>query len=133
MILANSYPLWDTFLTIIVFFAFVIWLMILFTVLSDLFRRHDIGGGTKVLWIVFIVVLPYIGTFAYLITQHNGMTERAQSQQKAAQSQFDKYVQSVAVERDPTEQIAKAKALLDSGAITQGEFDDIKKRALASA
>lgn len=131
MILATSYPLLEIFWTILVFFAFVVWLMILFTVLSDIFRRHDTTGATKVLWIVLIIVLPYLGTFVYLITQHNGITERAQQQQKAAQTQFDKYVQSVAAKTDPTEKIAKAHELLERGALNQAEFDQIKRQALA--
>ncbi len=131
MILATSYPLLEIFWTILVFFAFVVWLMILFTVLSDIFRRHDTTGATKVLWIILIIVLPYLGTFVYLITQHNGMTERAQQQQKAAQTQFDEYVQSVAAKTDPTEKIAKAHELLERGALNQAEFDQIKRQALA--
>jgi Phospholipase_D-nuclease N-terminal len=132
MILATSYPLLEIFWTILVFFAFIVWLMILFTVFSDIFRRHDTSGFKKVLWIILIVVLPYIGTFVYLIVEHNGMTERAQKQQKAAQSQFDDYVQSVAAKSDPAEQIAKAHDLLQRGAINQAEFDQIKRQALAS-
>jgi hypothetical protein len=130
MILATKYPLLEVFWTILVFFAFVVWLMILFTVLSDIFRRHDTTGTRKVLWIILIIVLPYLGTFIYLISEHDGMTARAQNQQKAAQTQFDRYVQSVAAKADPTEQIAKAKGLLDSGAITPEEFEQIKRRAL---
>jgi hypothetical protein len=131
MILATSYPLLEIFWTILVFFAFVVWLMILFTVLGDIFRRHDTTGTTKVLWIVSIIVLPYLGTFIYLVTQHNGITERAQQQQKAAQTQFDTYVQSVAAKADPTEKIAKAHELLERGALNQAEFDQIKRQALA--
>ncbi len=133
MILATSYPLLEIFWTILVFFAFVVWLMILFTVLSDIFRRHDTTGAVKVLWIVAIIVLPYLGTFIYLITQHNGMTERAVRQQKAVQSEFDRYVQTVAAKTDPAEQIHKAKELLDRGAINEAEFEQIKRHALASA
>jgi hypothetical protein len=132
MILATSYPLLEIFWTILVFFAFVVWLMILFTVLSDIFRRHDTTGATKVLWIILIIVLPYLGTFVYLISQHTGMTERAQSQHKAAQAHFDSYVQSVAAKSDPTAQIAKAHELLQRGAINQAEFDQIKRQALAA-
>lgn len=133
MILATSYPLLEIFWTILVFFAFVVWLMILFTVLSDIFRRHDTTGAVKVLWIIAIIVLPYLGTFIYLITQHNGMTERAVRQQKAVQSEFDRYVQTVAAKTDPAEQIHKAKELLDRGAINEAEFEQIKRHALASA
>jgi putative oligomerization/nucleic acid binding protein/phospholipase D-like protein len=133
MILATSYPLLEVFWTMLIFFGFVVWLWILFTVLADIFRRHDLSGFAKVLWIIFIVVLPYFGVFVYLIAEHEGMTERALSQQQAAQAQVDQYVKSVAGQADPAEQIAKAKQLLDSGTITQTEFDQIKQRALAAA
>jgi Phospholipase_D-nuclease N-terminal/Short C-terminal domain len=133
MLLATSYPFLEVFWTMLIFFAFVIWIWILITVLIDIFRRHDTSGFAKVLWIIFIIVLPYLGVFVYLIAEHKGMTERAVKQQEAAQSQMDKYVQSVAAKTDPSEQIAKAKGLLDSGTITQAEFDQIKQKALAGA
>jgi hypothetical protein len=133
MILATNYPLSEIFWTILFFFVFVVWLMILFNVLGDLFRRHDITGATKVLWIIFIVVLPYIGTFAYLVTQHTGMAERAQKQQHDVKASFDHYVQSVAAKTDPTEKIAKAHELLERGAINQSEFDQIKRQSLAES
>ncbi len=132
MILATSYPFLEVFWTMLIFFAFVVWLWILFTVLADIFRRHDTSGFMKVIWIIFIIVLPYFGVFIYLIAEHKGMTERAIKQQQAAQSQIDDYVKSVAGPGDPTEQIAKGKQLLDSGTITQAEFDQIKQKALAS-
>src|SRR5580693_85306 len=131
MVLAASYPFLEVFWTMLVFFAFVVWLWILFMVLGDIFRRHDTSGFAKVLWIIFIVVLPYLGVFVYLIAEHRGMAERAVKQQQAAQQEFDKYVQSAAGKGDPTEQIAKGKQLLDSGAITQAEFDALKQKALA--
>jgi hypothetical protein len=133
MIAATSYPFLEVFWTMLIFFAFVIWIWILITVLIDIFRRHDTSGFAKVLWIIFIIVLPYLGVFVYLIVEHKGMTERAIKQQQAAQSQMDQYVQSVAGKTDPAEQIAKAKGLLDAGTITQTEFDQIKQQALASA
>jgi hypothetical protein len=133
MIAATSYPFLEVFWTMLIFFAFVIWIWILITVLIDIFRRHDTSGFAKVLWIIFIIVLPYLGVFVYLIAEHKGMTERAIKQQEAAQSQMDKYVQSVAAQTDPAEQIAKAKGLLDSGTITQTEFDQIKQKALAAS
>jgi hypothetical protein len=132
MVLAASYPFLEVFWTMLIFFAFVVWLWILFTVIADLFRRHDTSGFMKVLWIIFIIVLPYFGVFVYLIVEHKGMTERAISSQKAAQSQFDDYVQSVAAKSDPTEQINKAKGLLDSGSITQAEFERLKANALSA-
>jgi hypothetical protein len=132
MIIATSYPFLEVFWTMLIFFAFVVWLWILFTVLADIFRRHDTSGFMKVLWIIFIVVLPYFGVFVYLIAEHNGMTERALKQQQAAQAQIDQYVKSVAGGGDSAEQIAKGKQLLDAGTITQAEFEQIKQKALAA-
>lgn len=130
MILAADYPFLEVMWTMVIFFAFVIWLWILFTVLADIFRRHDASGGVKVLWIIFVVLLPYLGVFVYLIAEHKGMTERAIEKQRETKAQADEYVRSVA-QASPAEQIAKAKELLDGGAITQSEFDQIKQRALA--
>jgi type VI protein secretion system component VasK len=132
MVLATSYPFLEVFWTMLIFFAFVVWLWILFTVLGDIFRRHDTSGFAKVLWIIFIVVLPYLGVFVYLIAEQRGMAERAQVRQKAVQAHFDDYVQSVAPKPDPTDQIHKAKSLLDSGSITQAEFERLKQSALAT-
>jgi predicted PurR-regulated permease PerM len=131
MLLATSYPFLEIFWTMLIFFAFVVWIWILFTVLADIFRRHDTSGFAKVLWIVFIIIIPYFGVFIYLIAEHKGMTERAIKSQEEAQTQVDQYVQSVAGKGDPAEQIAKAKQLLDSGTITQAEFDQMKQKALA--
>ena len=128
-----NYPFLEVVWTMLVFFAFVVWIWIMFVCFSDIFRRHDTSGFVKVLWIIFIIIIPYFGVFIYLIAEHKGMTERAIEQQKAAQAQVDQYVQSVAAKGDPAEQIAKGKQLLDSGTITQAEFDQIKQKALASA
>src|SRR5271167_2900087 len=133
MILATSYPFLEVFWTLLIFFAFIIWLWILFTVFTDIFRRHDTSGFVKVIWIIFIIIIPYFGSFIYLIVEHKGMTERAIEAQKQAQAQVDDYVKSVAGAGDPTEQIGKAKQLLDSGTITQAEFDQIKQKALATS
>jgi hypothetical protein len=131
MLLANSYPFLEVFWTMLIFFAFFVWIWLLFTIFADLFRRTDISGWAKVAWIIFIIVLPYLGVFVYLIAEHAGMTERTIQQQEAAKSQMDQYVKSVAGEGDPTEQIVKAKALRDEGTISQAEFDQIKQKALA--
>jgi hypothetical protein len=133
MVLAASYPFLEVFWTMLIFFAFLIWLWILITIFSDLFRRHDTSGFAKVLWIIFIIIFPYLGAFVYLIAEHKGMTERSIKAQTDAKKEFDQYVQSVATPADPTEQIAKAKGMLDSGTITQAEFDQIKQKALAGA
>ena len=131
MLIATDYPLLEVFWTMLIFFAFFIWIWILVTVFSDLFRRKDISGWGKTGWIIFVIVLPYLGVFVYLIAEHKGMTERTISQQQAAQAQMDQYVKSVASTSDPTAQIANAKALLDQGTISQAEFDQIKQKALA--
>jgi hypothetical protein len=115
-----------------VFFAWIIWFWLLITVFSDLFRRHDIGGGAKVLWMIFVIILPYLGVFVYLIANHDGMTERAMKQQQAAQQQLDERIRSAAPS-SPAADIEKAKQLLDSGAITQAEYESLKAKALASA
>ena len=132
MILATDYPLLEAFETILIFFGFVIWLWLLFTVFADIFRRSDASAWVKVLWIVLIILLPFLGVFIYLIAEHKGMSERAIKQEEAARSQMDQYVKSVAGDRGPAEQIANAKRLLDSGTITQAEFDEMKQKALAT-
>jgi type VI protein secretion system component VasK len=127
----ENYPFLEVFWTMLVFFAFIVWVWLLFLVIADIFRRHDTSGFVKVLWLIFIIVIPYFGVFIYLIVEHKGMSERAIKQQEAAKSEFDQYVQSVAAKDDPAQQIAKAKELLDSGTITQAEFDQMKQKALA--
>ena len=133
MHLASSYPFLEVFWTMVIFFAFIIWIWILFIIFSDLFRRHDVGGFGKVLWVIGVIIFPYLGAFIYLIAYHKGMAERQAQAQADAQKQFDSYVQSVASQNDPTDQIAKAKSMLDAGTITQEEFDSLKAKALAGS
>ena len=133
MVFADSYPLLSVFWTMLIFFAFIAWFWLLFAVLADIFRRHDTSGWVKVLWIIFVIMVPFLGVFIYMIAEHDGMTERAVKQQQAAQEQTDEYVRSVAADTGPADQIAKAKGLLDSGAITQAEFDQMKQKALAGS
>jgi hypothetical protein len=118
--------------TLLVIFAWVIWFWLLITVFMDLFRRHDISGWVKALWIIFVILLPFLGVLVYLIAESKGIAERTQKDAQASQAQFDDYVKTVAAQSDPAEQIAKAKSLLDSGAITQAEFDSLKAKALAA-
>jgi hypothetical protein len=115
---------------LLVFFAWIIWFWLLITVFADLFRRHDISGWGKAGWIIFVIILPYLGVLIYLIAEHQGMADRSTKQAQAAQQDFDQYVREVA-KTDPSEQIAKAKTLLDNGTITQAEFDSIKAKALS--
>ena len=133
MVFADSYPLLSVFWTMLIFFAFIAWFWILFAVLADIFRRHDTSGWVKVLWIIFVIVVPFLGVFVYMIAEHDGMTERAVKQRQAAQEQTDEYVRSVTADSGPADQIAKSKQLLDSGAITQAEFDRMKQKALAGS
>ncbi len=128
--LAADYPFLDVLWTMLFFFAFIIWFWILITVFADVFRRHDTSGFAKVLWIIFVIVLPFLGVFIYLIANHEGMTERSMKQAQAQQAQMDQYVKSVAGSGGAAAEIEKAKGLLDSGAITQAEFDSIKAKAL---
>ena len=131
MLIASSYPFLEIFWTLLIFFAFFIWIWLLFIVFADLFRRRDSSGWVKVAWIIFIVLIPYFGVFVYLIAEHRGMTERAMQQQETAQTEMASYVRSVAGKSDPTQQIAKGQELLNQGAITQAEFEQIKRQALA--
>jgi len=128
---SSSYPFLEVFWSMLIFFAFFIWLWLLFVVFGDIFRRHDASGWIKVLWIVFVIVVPYFGVFVYLIAEHKGMTERTVKREQAAKGEMDQYVRSVAGQNDPASQIANAKELLDKGAINQTEFDQIKQKALA--
>jgi predicted PurR-regulated permease PerM len=133
MLLAADYPFLDVFWSILVFFVWVAWFMLLFRVFADIFRRRDIGGGAKVLWLIVTLVLPFLGVFIYLISQGNSMGERDMAQAQAQQQQFDDYVQSRAAAGGggTAAEIEKAKQLLDSGALTQAEFDALKAKALA--
>jgi hypothetical protein len=127
----ETYPLLEVFWTMLIFFAFFVWIWLLFVVFADLFRRDDASGWVKVVWIIFIIVVPYLGVFVYLIANHKGMTERTIKQQETAKAQMDEYVKSVAGSTDASAQIANAKTLLDQGTISQAEFDQIKQKALA--
>jgi hypothetical protein len=135
MILADSsssYPLLNLIWTMIVFFAWIIWIWLLITIFADLFRRSDVSGWAKAGWVVVLLVLPFIGVLIYLIAQSHGMAERRQKDVQQAQSQFDDYVRSVSSQGQPADQIARGKQLLDTGAITQQEFEAIKQKALAA-
>jgi hypothetical protein len=131
MLLGADYPFLDILWTMMIFFLFVIWIWILITVFVDIFRRKDISGGKKALWIIFLIVAVYIGVLVYLIVNHDGMADRNIKQMQAKQAATDDYIRTVA--GGAAAEIERAKGLLDSGAITQAEFDSIKQKALASA
>ena len=123
----------DIFWSVLWFFFLLIWIMILFHILTDLFRDHSASGVEKTLWVLFLVFLPFLAVFIYLIVRGKGMGERAAARQQQAQQEFEGYVRNVATtpEATPTEQIARAKELLDAGTIDQSEFDRLKAKALA--
>ena len=125
----TDYPLAHLLWQLLLIFGFIIWFWLLITVFSDLFRRHDIGGGKKVLWVILLFVTNLIGILIYLIVNGHGMAERNAKAMQQAQKQFDDHVKEVA--GGSASEIAQAKSLLDSGAITQDEFDAIKKKALS--
>lgn len=132
MPVAADYPFLDIVGTMLIVFAWVIWFWLLITVFADLFRRHDISGWGKAGWTVLVVVLPYVGVLAYLIAQGRHMAERREAEARASRAAFDEHVREVAaVNGGPTEQIARAKELLDAGAIDQAEFEQMKRKALA--
>ncbi len=131
MILAYDYPFLGVFWSMLVFFVWVSWFVLLFRVIGDIFSRRDIGGGAKVLWLIFVIVLPFLGVFVYLIANNDEMTKRTLDRAQAQQQQMDDYIRSTATAGGAAAEIDKAKQLLDSGAITQVEFDAIKQKALA--
>ena len=131
MVFAADYPFLDIFWTMIIFFVWVIWIWMVIAVLVDVFGRHDISGWAKAAWTVFIVVLPYLGVLIYLIANSKDMAERKARASQASRAEFDDYVKTVAGPGGAAAEIEKAKQLLDSGAITQAEFDAIKAKALA--
>jgi hypothetical protein len=131
MMLAAEYPFLNIFLTMILFFAWVIWIWMMIAILSDVFRRHDLSGLGKAAWTVFLIVLPFVGALTYLVAQGDGMNARRTEDARAAKAQFDDYVKTAAAEDGPAAQIETAKGLLDRGTITPAEFDSIKAKALA--
>ena len=131
MLVADSFTFLDVFWSMLVFFLWIAWFMLLFRVIGDIFRRRDIGGGGKTLWLIFVIVLPFLGVFVYLISQNDGIVERQIEQAQAQRAQMDDYVRSVGGGGGAAAEIEKAKALLDSGAISQSEYDAIKSKALA--
>jgi Phospholipase_D-nuclease N-terminal/Short C-terminal domain len=137
VILAADYPFLNILWSMILFFAWVIWIWMMITILSDVFRRHDLSGWGKAGWVVFLIVLPFLGVLVYLIAQHDGMTQRSAEAATAQKAQFDDYVRSVNAGGGggggggTAGEIDKAKQLLDSGAITPDEFASLKAKALA--
>jgi ABC-type multidrug transport system fused ATPase/permease subunit len=135
MILASyQYPILDFFLTMLYFFLFVIWIWLLITVFVDIFRSHDMGGWAKALWVIFVIILPFLGVFVYLIARGGKMHERAAQQAAEQQKQFDAYVKQTAGTAGDTtaDQLSKLADLKSQGVITDAEFETQKAKILAT-
>ncbi len=136
LITASSYPFLDLFWDILIIFAWILFIWVAITVFIDIFRRHDMSGWAKAAWIILVVILPWIGVLIYVIAYHTGMADRRAKEVQASQAQFDDYVRKTAATTGAggaAGEIEKAKQLLDSGTITQAEFDQLKAKALGSA
>jgi len=135
MVLAADYPFLDVLWTMVIFFAWVVWIWMMVIILTDVFRRRDIGGWSKALWTVFLIVLPFVGVLAYLIAQHDGMAQRNTERAEAQDREIDARIRSVAggTADGAAEQIERAEGLRSRGVITDAECDAIKAKALAAS
>jgi ABC-type multidrug transport system fused ATPase/permease subunit len=131
MFLLAEYTFGQGLLTVLSIFIFVAWIMVLITILSDLFRDHDTSGWVKAIWVLFLIFIPFLTALIYLIARGGGMRERAIKQQQEAQSQLDAYVKQTAGGTSAADEVAKLKKLHDDGAITDAEYEEQKRKALA--
>ncbi len=134
MLSLADYPFLDVVWSMLVFFLWVAWFWLLFSIWGDLFRRRDLSGWGKTGWLIFTLVVPFLGVFGYVVTQNDGMTQRNLERAKAQREQMDEYVRTTAGGSGGAGGVAdieRAKQLLDSGAIDQAEFETLKQRALA--
>ena len=132
--LASSYPILDIFLTTLYFFLFIIWIWLLIMVFMDVFRSHDMSGWSKALWVIFIIILPFLGVFVYLIARGGKMHERAAEQAAQQQKAFDQYVKQAAGTpgESTADQLHKLADLKSQGVLTDAEFEAQKAKILAS-
>jgi len=129
---AYTYPLADLFGTMLGFFVLIIWFWLLIIVFSDIFRSHDLGGGAKMLWVIFVIILPFLGIFVYLIARGGKMHERAATQAAQQQKAFDSYVKETAgAGTSSADQLAKLADLKQQGVLTDAEFELQKAKILA--
>ena len=132
LVMETDYPFLSILWTMVIFFAFIIWIWLLISVFADLFGRHDISGVSKTIWIIFVILVPYLGVFCYLITQGQSMAARRIASATAAQAQMEDHIKAVAGSGgSAASEIEKAKGMLDAGVITADEFEAIKKKALS--
>jgi ABC-type multidrug transport system fused ATPase/permease subunit len=127
--IAYTYPLADLFGTMLGLFVFFIWFWLLIVVFSDIFRSRDLGGGSKALWVIFVIILPFLGIFVYLIARGGKMHERAEAQARQQQQAFDSYVKEAAG-TSSADQLAKLADLKQKGALTDAEFESQKAKLL---
>lgn len=132
MVLAFSYPLVDTFLTILWVFLFVFWIWTLLTVVIDIFRSQDIGGFSKAIWFLFILFLPLVGVVVYLIARGHGMARRSERQKEAAKGAYEDWIRSVAGSTSVADELEKLANLRDRGVITEDEFRRQKDRLVGT-
>jgi hypothetical protein len=128
---ADNYPFLDVIWSMLVFVGFVFWIWLAVMVFADIFRRRDMGGFAKAMWIVFVIFIPLLGVLVYLIAHHNSIADRNVKQAEAARAAFDEQVREAAGKSGPATEIATAKSLLDAGAISEDEYEDLKGKALA--
>jgi len=131
MPIAADYPFLNILWSMLIFVGFIMWIWIAIMCFMDIFRRRDIGGFAKAIWIIFIIFIPLLGVLFYLIAYHNGIADRNVKGQEAAQAAFDQQVKEAAGKGGPASEIETAQKLLDAGTISQTEFDHIKSKALA--
>jgi ABC-type multidrug transport system fused ATPase/permease subunit len=129
-----QYPILDFFLTMLYFFLFVIWIWLLIMVFMDIFRSHDMGGWSKALWAIFVIILPFLGVFVYLIARGGKMHERQAQEAAAQQKAFDQYVQQAAGTSGAStaDQLSKLADLKSQGVLTDAEFESQKAKILAT-
>lgn len=132
MLLAYDYPILGLFWTMMIFFLWIAWIMLVFRVITDLFRDDDMKGLTKAFWLIFVIIVPWLGVLIYLLTNGTAMTGRDIEQQQAMQDQFDSYVrQAAGPGAGSADELTKLAGLRDSGVITDEEFAAQKSKLLA--
>ncbi len=131
MTIAYNYPILNLIWTMFMFFVFVLWIWLLISVFMDIFRSHDLSGGVKALWVLFVIILPFLGVFVYLIARGGKMHERAAQQAAQQQKSFDAYVKQAAGSGSSVDDLAKLADLKEKGVITDAEFESQKAKILA--
>ncbi|HEV3327827.1 MAG TPA: SHOCT domain-containing protein [Acidimicrobiales bacterium] len=129
--LATSYPILDAFWWMLMFFLFIVWIFILFQVIMDIFRSHDMHGGAKALWLIFIIVLPFLGVLVYLIARGHKMQEHQIQAAQQQKSEFDAYVKQAAGTGSTADELGKLADLKSKGAITDADYEAAKAKILS--